>query len=78
MSSELFWLCHGTIYNTFFFRTHMARESIAGSVAEPEPPGAATFRVEPKPELIFYWAGAAFFRRLQLHLFGKQKRKTLT
>ena len=35
------------------------------SVVEPEPPGAATFRVEPEPELIFCWpeprARAAFF-----------------
>ena len=43
------------------------------SVAEPEPPGAATFRVEPKP--IFLLAGAE--SRLRLHLFGKQKRKAL-
>ena len=40
------------------------------SVAEPEPPGAATFRVEPEPP---------FLRRLRLrlHLFDKQKRKAL-
>ena len=32
------------------------------SVAEPEPPGAATFRVEPEP--IFYLAGAESRSRL--------------
>ena len=44
---------------------------------EPEPPGAATFRVEPEPEPIFIWPEPPFLRRLLLHLFGKQKRKAL-
>ena len=37
---------------------------ICGSVAEPEPPGAATFRAAPEPEPIFFWvrAGAACFK----------------
>ena len=53
---------------------------VRSSVAEPEPPGAATFRVEPEP--IFLLAEAEsrsrlFLRRLRLHLFGKQQRKAL-
>ena len=36
------------------------------SVAEPEPPGAATFRAASEPEPIFFWsepgAGAACFK----------------
>ena len=34
------------------------------SVAEPEPPGAATFRVAPEPELIFFLAGAGSRSRI--------------
>ena len=50
------------------------------SVAEPEPPRAATFRVELEPELIFLLAGAESqsyicLSQLRLHLFAKQKRK---
>ena len=35
---------------------------VVHSVAEPEPPGAATFRAAPEPEPIFFWSGAAFFK----------------
>ena len=40
----------------------------SSSVAESEPPGAATFRAEPESH---------FLRRLRLHLLAKQKRKAL-
>ena len=51
------------------------------SVVEPEPPGAATFRVEPEPIFISpeLRAGAAFFQGLwlRLHLFGEKKKESL-
>ena len=48
------------------------------SVAEPEPPGAATLRAEPEP---IFFLGRSWelepeppvLRRLRLHLLGKQK-----
>ena len=33
----------------------------SGSVAEPEPPGAATFKAAPEPIFFYNGAGAAFF-----------------
>ena len=47
---------------------------ILSSVAEPEPPGAANFRMAPEPEQIFSAPGGAApsLRWLRLHLFGKQ------
>ena len=36
----------------------------SSSVAEPEPPGAATFRAAPEPELIFFLVGAGSRSRL--------------
>ena len=54
------------------FSTWMGDHS--SSVAEPELPGAATFRVELEPEPIFLLAGAA---PAPAALFGKQERKAL-
>ena len=42
------------------------------SVAEPEPPGAATFRVGPEPR-----AGAAFFKAAPAASFWQAKKKCL-
>ena len=39
------------------------------SVAEPEPPGAATFGVAPEPEPNFLLARAAFFKAAQAVFF---------
>ena len=53
------------------FRTplsHVKINTIFLSVAESEPPGAATLRMEPEPH---------FLRRLRLHLFDKQKKESL-
>ena len=45
------------------------------SVAEPEPPGAATFRAEPEP--IFFWvgAGAACFKAAPAASFWQAKKQ---
>ena len=45
-----------------FSRSRHFRNPGARSVAEPEPPGAATFRAEPEP--IFFWVGAGSRSRL--------------
>ena len=54
---------------------------IASSVAEPEPPGAATFRAEPETILLgrSREPEPPVLRRLRLrlHLLGMQKRKAL-
>ena len=44
-------------------------------VSEPEPPGAASFRVEPEP--IFYLAGAAFFKAVPAASFWQAKKESL-
>ena len=46
----------------FAWKVQLEQYSAANSVAEPEPPGAATFRVEPEP--IFLLAGAESRSRL--------------
>ena len=51
---------------------YLAREKKYYCVAEPEPPGDATFRVEPEPIWLLIGAESwsrLFLRRLRLHLF---------
>ena len=58
---------------------------ILTSVAEPEPPGAATFRAAPEPRLFFFGrsreqepgAGAAFFKAAPAASFTQAKKKSL-
>ena len=61
---------------------------VAGSVAEPEPPAAATFRAAPEPPLLgwlrsrfLFWskpgAGAAFFKAAPAASFRQAKKKSL-
>ena len=50
---------------------------ITNCVAEPEPPGVATFRAAPEPEPTFLgWSRGQkphFLRRLRLHLLGRSR-----
>ena len=72
------------VENVFFHQnltSFLLKLSAECSVAEPEPPGATTFRAVPEPELIFFGRSREpelhFLRRLRLHLLGMQKRKAL-
>ena len=69
---------HLLSYGTFLY---IKKSGTGASDAEPEPPGAASFKAD--PEQIFWLVGAEsqspfFWRlRLQLDLLGKQKREVL-
>ena len=74
------------VENVFFHQnltSFLLKLSAECSVAEPEPPGAATFRAVPEPEPIFFGRSrepepqSHFLRRLRLHLLSMQKRKEL-
>ena len=72
------------LLDTSFHTEVRLKQDVYFSVAEPEPPGAATFRAAPELEPIFVvvrsWEPEPNFLRrlrLQLHLLGKQKRKAL-
>ena len=72
------------LLDTSFQTEVRLKQDVYFSVAEPEPPGAATFRAAPELEPIFVvvrsWEPEPNFLRrlrLQLHLLGKQKRKAL-
>ena len=47
---------------------------VCNSVAEPEPPGAATLRVKPEPT--FLLAGAAFFKAAPAASFWQAKKES--
>ena len=69
------------VLTTFLLSNFFFSLILGSSVAEPEPPGAATSRAASGPEPIFFGRSREpeppFIRRLRLHLLGKQKRKAL-
>ena len=69
------------LLDTSFHTEVRLKQDVYFSVAEPEPPGAATFRAAPEPEPIFFWsepgAGAAFFKAAPAASFRQAKKKSL-
>ena len=76
------------VENVFFHQnltSFLLKLSAECSVAEPEPPGAATFRAVPEPEPIFFGrsrepgapAAAAFFKAAPAASFRHAKKKSL-